>query len=130
MAGEQNTIALRRLIEEGFGQGNLQVVDEVVDGALVEHQPGMEPANREGVKRAIRFLHTAFPDFQVSMQHMVADGELVWCHFTARGTHLGPFGHRPPTGRSMAIDARTRRLKPQQPLQGLPTQARHKREQT
>jgi predicted ester cyclase len=92
------------LIEEGFGQGDLRVVDEVVDAALVEHQPGIDPPNCDGVKRAIRFLHTAFPDFTVTVQHMVADGDLVWCHFTARGTNLGNFGPMPPTGKSMQID--------------------------
>jgi predicted ester cyclase len=101
---EQSMLALKRLVEEGFGRGNVNVVDEVVDESLVEHQPGIEPPTGEGVKRAIRFLHTAFPDFRVSVQHMVADGDLVWCHFTASGTHLGPFGHQPPTGKTMAID--------------------------
>ncbi len=104
MSSKQNIAALQRLIEGGFGRGDLQVVDEVVDANAVEHQPGIEPPNREGVKRAIRFLHTAFPDFQVTLQHIVADGDMVWCHFTARGTHLGPFGQVPPTGKRMTID--------------------------
>ena len=52
MSGEQNKAAVRRLIEEGFGQGNLQVVDEVVETGYVEHQPGIEPPDPEGVKRS------------------------------------------------------------------------------
>lgn len=108
MEGERNMAAVRRLIEEGFGQGNLAVVDELVDPAVLEHQPGMDPANGEGVKRAIRVLHAAFPDFAVSVQHLTADGDLVWIHFTAQGTHLGPllgpFGRKAPTGKPMRID--------------------------
>jgi predicted SnoaL-like aldol condensation-catalyzing enzyme len=104
MEGERNTEALRRLIEDGFGKGELAVVDEVVDEGLEEHQPGIAPAKPEGVKRAIRFLHTAFPDFRVTVQHTVSDGDLAWCHFTAEGTHLGPFGRMPATGRTMRID--------------------------
>jgi predicted ester cyclase len=104
VSGEQNIAALRRLIEEGFGHGDLQVVDQVVDAALVEHQPGIEPPTVDGVKRAIRFLHTAFPDMQVDVKHEMAAGDMAWCHFTARGTHLGPFGRIPPTGKSYEID--------------------------
>ena len=104
MEGERNMTAMRRLVEEGFGRGNLAMVDEVVDAGLIEHQPGIEPANAEGVKRAIRFLHTAFPDFHVTVRHMAADGDLVWCHFTARGANLGPFGRMPATGKQMEID--------------------------
>jgi hypothetical protein len=31
MSHEQNIAAFRRIIEEGFGRGNLQVVDELFD---------------------------------------------------------------------------------------------------
>jgi predicted ester cyclase len=104
MQETQGVAALRRLIEDGFGKGDLGVVDEVVDENLLEHQPGIVPSDREGVRRAIRFLHRAFPDLRVGIQHLVADGDMVWCHFTARGTNSGPFGHLPPTGRMMEID--------------------------
>lgn len=104
MTGEQNLAAIKRLIEEGFGRGDVRVVDDLVDEGVVEHQRGIEPASPEGVKRAIRFLHTAFPDMQVEVLHAVADGDLAWCHFTASGTHLGPFGRTPPTGKSYQID--------------------------
>ncbi len=104
MTDPRNVQAVHRLIEEGFGRGDAQMVDEVVDEEVIEHQPGIEPRNREGVKRAIRFLHTAFPDLCVTLQHTVSDGDMVWCHFKARGTHLGPFGHVPPTGKSYEID--------------------------
>ncbi len=104
MSGEANAAALRRLIEEGFGRGDLHVVDDVVDPECVEHQPGLEPPGSEGVKNAIRYLHRAFPDFHVMVQHAVADGDLAWIHFTAQGTHLGPLGRVPPTGKSFTID--------------------------
>lgn len=104
MRNEQNITAVKRLIEEAFGAGDLQVVDEIIDADCIEHQPGIEPPTAEGVKRAIQFLHTAFPDFQVTIQHMAAEDDLVWCHFIARGTHLGPFGHIPATSKGMIID--------------------------
>lgn len=101
-ANQRNAEAMRRIIEEGFGQGNPDVLDELMDPDLVEHQPGI--ADREGVKAAIRTLHVAFPDMNVEAQHLTTDGDLVWIHFRASGTHLGPLGRVPPTNRPMTID--------------------------
>jgi predicted ester cyclase len=104
MSNEQNIAALRRIIEEAFGHGDLQVVDELFDAGMVEHQAGIEPLNREGVKAAIKSLHRSFPDLHYTFEHLVADGDLVWAHIKSRATHLGPFGPLPPTGKAIEID--------------------------
>jgi predicted SnoaL-like aldol condensation-catalyzing enzyme len=104
MSNEQNMAALRRIIEEGFGHGNLEVVDELFDASMVEHQAGIDSPNREGVKAAIKGLHRSFPDIQYTFEHLVADGDLVWAHMKGRATHLGPFGPLPPTGKTIEID--------------------------
>jgi predicted SnoaL-like aldol condensation-catalyzing enzyme len=106
MATTENTTLFRRLIEDGFGRGDLTVVDEVVALDPVEHQWGVPPGSTgpERIKRLIGGLRAAFPDLTCEMTHLVADGDLVWGHFRARGTHTGPFLGVPPTGKSMAID--------------------------
>lgn len=103
MSEERNAAALRRIIEEGFGQGNADVLDELMDPDIVEHQSGITPS-RDGVKAAIASLHEAFPDLRVEVQHLTAVDDLVWIHFRAAGTHLGPLGPLSPTKRSMTID--------------------------
>jgi len=104
MSHEQNIAAFRRIIEEGFGRGNLQVVDELFDAQMVEHQAGMQPPNREGVKAAIRSLRRSFPDLHYTFEHIVTDGDMVWGHIKGHGTQLGPFGPLPPTGKTIEID--------------------------
>lgn len=101
---EQKRTVLVRVIEEGFGRGNLQVIDELVDPNVVEHQYNIKPATREGIKECIRMLHRAFPDFNVTMQHETVDGDLAWGHFTARGTQTGPLGPFPATGKAIEIN--------------------------
>jgi hypothetical protein len=64
-ANQRIAATKRRLIKEGFGQGNPDVLDELMDPDLVEHQPGI--ADREGVKATIRTLHVAFPDMNVEV---------------------------------------------------------------
>jgi hypothetical protein len=53
---------VRRLLEEGFNDGNLALVDEIVAPGMVEHQsfgPGHAPGP-DGVKAVIASLRRAF----------------------------------------------------------------------
>lgn len=99
---ERNMEVLRRVIEEGFGKGNLAALDEVVAPEFVEHQPGLPPT-REGLKAAIAGLRRVFPDLTFTIEDMTADGDKVWGLFRARGTHRGEMMGLPPTGKSMEI---------------------------
>jgi predicted ester cyclase len=97
-----NLETVRRLILEGFGGGNLAVVDEVCAPDFVEHQQGIEPPTREGLKRAIAFLHRLAPDLELTLEDSSADGDLVWARLRGRGTHGGAILGGP-TGRAFEI---------------------------
>jgi len=99
----ENTDRLKRLLLEGFGQGDMSVLDEVVAEEFIEHQQGL-PQGREGLKNVIRELRQAFPDLSYTVVQMVADGDKVWGHFRARGTNEGHFMGQDPTGKVMEID--------------------------
>jgi predicted ester cyclase len=103
MEGTSNEALYRRLIEEGFNQGNLAVVDEIVAPNAVEHQRGSGPG-QEGVKRTISYLRNAFPDFALTIDDLVVDGDKVWARQRGAGTNLGSFAGRPPTGKAMTTD--------------------------
>jgi len=97
---------VRRLIEEGFNQGNLEVADELVSPDLVEHQnfgPDHAPG-AEGVKAVIASLRRAFPDFRLTIDDLAVDGDTVWLRMSATGTNDGSFMGHPPTGRRMRAD--------------------------
>lgn len=105
MAHEPEQV-VRRLIEEGFNGGKLDVCDEVVGEDLAEHQefgPSHAPG-AEGVKAVIASLHRAYPDFHLEIEHLAVDGDLVWLHMHGSGTNDGSFMGHPPTGRSMRVD--------------------------
>ncbi len=103
MSEEQNKQVFRRLIEEGFSKGNLEVLNDVFAPNFVEHQDGLVPPNAEGVKGAIVSLRTAAPDLKLTIEEIIASGEKTWARITARGTHRGPFMGRPATERTFAI---------------------------
>ncbi len=99
----RNQELFRQVIEEGFSQGNLDVLDDIISPQIQEHQPGMG-AGPEGVKRAITFLRSVFPDFTLTIEDITTDGDKVWARLRARGTHRGPQMGVPPTGQHMEID--------------------------
>ena len=103
MSEEQNKQVFRQLIEEGFSQGKLEVLNDVFAPNFVEHQDGFVPPNVEGVKGAIVSLRTAAPDLKLTIEEIIASGEKTWARITGRGTHRGPFMGRPATGRPFAI---------------------------
>ena len=99
---QRNKESMRRVFEEAWGKGNLEVLDEVVAPTFRQHQHD-RPSNREGFKAAIREVHTAFPDLQVTIEDSVAVDDKAWTRITCRGTHLGQFKGLSPSGRSFEI---------------------------
>lgn len=93
-----NEATYRRLIEEGFNQGNLSVVDELVGPAAHEHQRGAEDGP-ECTKKTITYLRSAFPDFKITIDEVVVSGDKVWARQRGGGTNLGRFAGHAPTGR-------------------------------
>lgn len=98
-----NEQLFRAIIERGFSKGDASVMDELASPDFVEHQYGFVPPYVTGVKRAIASLHSAFPDFSMTVEELVSSGDRVWGRMTARGTHRGPLGPMPPTGKRMEI---------------------------
>jgi predicted ester cyclase len=97
---------VRRLIEEGFSQGRLEVADELIADELVEHQDfGPNHASgAAGVKAVISSLHRAFPDFKLTIADLVSAGDVVWIRNVGTGTNDGSYFGHPPTGRPMRVE--------------------------
>ena len=65
--------------------------------------PGM-PDNRDGMKYFFsEILRPAFPDLQVEIIMMVAEGDKVVTRKLLKGTHNGPLMGIAPTGKSITI---------------------------
>ena len=104
MSLEENKALVRRFVEEGFGQGNLGVIDEVLAPDYVEHNapPGFDQGIA-GVRQALPMFRSAFPDIQITYERQIAEGDWVAGHYTLRGTHQGAFMGLPPTGRRVVV---------------------------
>ncbi len=96
-----------RMPSEVFTQGKVEVIDEVVHTDFVDHGdplPGISN-DREGLKAMVAALREAFPDLTNTVNHVVAEGDLVAQHVTTSGTMLGELAGMPPTGKHASWDA-------------------------
>jgi steroid delta-isomerase-like uncharacterized protein len=100
---EQNKALVRYLIEEVIGRANLDLADEYVSEDYVGHSSIPEANTKEGHKQYIAALHRAFPDLEITLDDLIAEGDKVVTRWTARGTHKGEFMGIPPTGRRVVI---------------------------
>src|SRR5678815_781673 len=78
---------------------------EIHDPSVVAYGLGPEPLDREGLKRFYGALWTGFPDLQVTVEDMVAEGEKVAWRLVARGTHTGEFRGVAATGKTVKFEA-------------------------
>ena len=91
---------------DGLNAGNVSVADDVFAPDCVIHITGF-PEPIRGVdawKQVIAGFLAAFPDMQLTIDEQVADGDRVATRWHAEGTHNGPFGPVPPTGRRVKFD--------------------------
>src|SRR5262245_17746039 len=106
MSGEVNKALSRRLVEEAWNQGKIEVLDEILADDFVHRDPtAPERRNRDDYKQWIADSRVAFPDLQLTVDDELVDGEQIATRWTARGTHQGdlvqPTGDIPPTGRQI-----------------------------
>jgi predicted ester cyclase len=104
MTAQDNARQYRRLIDEVFNRGRMEVADELVAQDCVEHQQSGMGDGPEGVKRVATTLRNAFPDFTLSIEDLVVDGDRVWARQRGGGTNSGSFFGHPPTGKSGFIE--------------------------
>ena len=78
---EENKAILRRVTDEVFTQGNLDVVDEVFSPEYVLHDPGLPGGELRGTdsfkQQWVSMFRNAFPDLQLSVEDQVAEGDRV-----------------------------------------------------
>jgi steroid delta-isomerase-like uncharacterized protein len=92
---------IRRMNEELWSEGNLDLIDEVVADEYVEYNTASPEPIRgpEGYKENVEMVRAAFPDMTVTTEELIVDGDTVVNHWTITGTHDGPAMGIEPTGK-------------------------------
>jgi steroid delta-isomerase-like uncharacterized protein len=102
---EQNKAISRRLVEEAFNEGKLEVVDELVASDFVNHDPSSPEDLRgpEGLKKFIRTYRSAFPDISVRIEDQIAQGDKVVSRWSGSGTQKGELMGMPASGKQARV---------------------------
>ena len=101
---EANIDVVLRHHQEIWSEGRLDSIPELVAGDFVAHHPGAPDWNgHQDVKDVVQRTRIAFPNFNETVEDVMADGDRVITRFVARGTHLGPYQGLPPTEKSFAM---------------------------
>ncbi|MBA2345302.1 MAG: ester cyclase [Rubrobacter sp.] len=99
---KDTNIAAQEKFAEGVNSGNFDVFDEVVSPDVVDHDPAPEQGpGPQGFKDMFQTMRTAFPDLEVTPEHMTATEDDVALAYTITGTHQGDFIGVAPTGRKI-----------------------------
>ena len=118
---EANKAVVRRVFEEVWNQGKLEVVGELVAQDYVyrtAHLP--ELRGPEGCKRLFAQFRAVFPDIQFSIDDMIAEGDKVAVRWRFTGKHSGAWGGATPTGKPVTVTGMSlHRLKDGQIVEGL-----------
>lgn len=102
---QDNKQIVRRLIEEGWNQGKVNVVSEVLANNCRFHDEVFPHLTQgaDNFRRHIESCRAGFPDLKFSIDDTIAERDEVVVHWTARGTHKGPFLGMQPTNKKATV---------------------------
>jgi steroid delta-isomerase-like uncharacterized protein len=95
----ENINAIRRLFDEAWGQGKLELIDELCADSFIDHDPLLGDADREGLKARIGVYRAAFPDLEFTIEEVFAAGDRVVARWSGVGTFENEIMGQPPTGK-------------------------------
>jgi len=106
---EQNKAIVRRLFEELWNKGNLSVADQLFSPNYAHHDPSTPDFGRgpESERKRATLYRTAFPDLQLTIEDIIAEGETVMTRWSCHGTHKGDLSGIAPTGKQFTISGVT-----------------------
>lgn len=100
---DENKARFRQFIDELINKKNAGAIDDFVAEDYTEHNPPPAefgvPSGREGLKIMMGMFFTAFPDLDVHIDELIAEGDTVVGRMTTSGTHKGDFMGIPATGK-------------------------------
>ena len=103
---EHNKQVVRRIVEEMFNAGKLDVADEIFSPEFVDRghdQMAQKKGGPDGFANFVKTIREALPDINAAIQTMVAEGDYVAMWNTATATHRGELFGMPPSGNRISM---------------------------
>ena len=103
---DNNKQLVERFVDAG-NRGDLDTLDEIMTDDFVRHcqaTPEVTVTSRDEFKEFYKASGETFPDQNVTMDVLVAEGDRVAFFGKFAGTQKGPMGPFPPTGKRLEVD--------------------------
>ncbi|WP_411963855.1 ester cyclase [Haloferax sp. YSMS24] len=103
----ENVELCRRYIEEFVNEGDATVAEEILHDDVVTHQLGVGEVRmgRDELVRQILGFRKAVPDWHLSIEDAVGQGDRVMLRLQVSGTPERAWGNLVPTGKSFETSA-------------------------
>ena len=103
MSLEENKDIVRRY-QEAYNTADYDALDDLVDAnVLTPNMISSVPRGLEGAKLVHQRTLIGMPDYQTTIEDLIAEGDMVVARVTMTGTHTGDFYGIPPTGRRVDL---------------------------
>ncbi len=104
MGPAENKAVVRRYYEEVHG-GNLEVLADLAADVCLLHGGNSERrVTLDDLRKVLISQRTGFPDWRVTVNQLVAEGDIVASELAITGTHSGQFKQHAPTGKSVTFN--------------------------
>ena len=108
MSRDENKAIVQRILSEFWIGGNLAVLDELLAPDCINHeQSNPEQRGKAACKQwanDVRLVNRrGFPDYDITSEDIVAEGDKVVKRWVFQGTHSGEFAGIPPTGKRVTM---------------------------
>ena len=104
MSNENIRNVVNRIVKEVINGKNLELVEELYATSYVSHMlPPQMPNGPAGQRQFFSYFFSAFPDFKLTFEQELLDGNHVVGRGYFTGTHKGEFQGIAPTGKRVKV---------------------------
>lgn len=106
MSTEENKSLVARYVDQILNRGNMKVADELLAPDYKRYVSATAvPMTVDVQRQRLTGIRAAFPDWHLTVEDMIAEGDRVAFRATIRGTHNGVFQSIAPTGKEVTVSA-------------------------
>jgi steroid delta-isomerase-like uncharacterized protein len=100
MSTEQNKTIVRRFITEILQKGDMSQIDQLCAPNYVNRSTGGQ--GLESFKQMLPMIRTAIPDYHLTIDNLIAEGDEVVARYTLTGTITGSVMGSKPSGKAFS----------------------------
>ena len=104
MTTDHNKKIIESLYNDAINRKNLPVIDLVISPDFVSHGIPNAKTGPEGFKEMIKRFSDAFPDRNITIENMIAEGDVVATRGYWTGTNKGEFMGLPASGKKVKVE--------------------------